>query len=364
LTGSVAAASQIMTAPLIVDQSLDEPLQRFVDWSAADPQPVFWLIGAEHHVPGHLIECARTLLPNVPGRYAERACRYYSHIGSSVDELQWRALGFLVDDARALRFRRILTGKDRNPLDLVHESANIYPDAEGLIPSKALDGPHGEFALGEFDVEVSRSLRATNSTYWLTPMIVGRPSCRVRLDPLRFAPRGRLARVFYAMKVYGPPLNWERIVRLERVEAVQWMADEDGRVEPELLTELVWKPRDDEIVLEVEQLPPQGEVDVSGSRYLHAILDRAGCRFTHLDGAIRWYDGDELIARRNSRLDRVGSIGQRTKIFRLDEPILKEDASDILSAFFVWNYDLAAYLNPDGPEARLSRRTPNHLTGD
>ena len=91
------------------------------------------------------------------------------------------------------------------------------------------------------------------------------------------------------------------------------------------------------------------------SSNLHAIFNRHDGCFTHLDGAIRWYHATELIERRESRLDRVGSIGQRTKIFRLDEPIEKEGALDILRAFFVWNYDIAAYLSPDSPTARLSR---------
>jgi hypothetical protein len=169
----------------------------------------------------------------------------------------------VVDDARSLRFRRILTGQDRNPLDEVFKSADVHPDDEGLIASTVLAGTHHDFVLGQFDVEVSRSMPATNSTYWLTPMIAGRPSCRVRLDPLRFAPRGQLSRVFYAMIVYGPPLDWTRIVNLRKVEAVRWMADDGEHVEPELLTELVWKPRDDEIVLEVEQLPLQTEVKMN-----------------------------------------------------------------------------------------------------
>lgn len=350
--------------PGIIGEAFAEPLRQMVDWCAADPQPIFWLIGGRHDLPSNLVECAQTLLRSVPMCYAERARRYYSGVASDADELAWRALGFLVDDARSIRFRRILTGQDRNPLDAVYESANIYPDHEGLVPSKVLGGTHREFVLGEFDVEISRSLPATNSTYWLAPMIVERPTCRVRLDPLRFAPRGDLSRVFYAMRAFGPPLDWARIMGLQKVEAVRWMADEAGQVEPELLTELVWKPRDDEIVLEVEQLPLQSDVNISGSRYLHAILDRSRCRFTHLDGAIRWYGPAELVARRDSRLDRVGSIGHRTKIFRLDEPIQKEDAIDILSAFFVWNYDLAAYLNPNTPTARLSRRTPRHFIGD
>jgi len=133
------------------------------------------------------------------------------------------------------------------------------------------------------------------------------------------------------------------------------MSDDGGQVHTDEITELVWKPRGSEIVLEIEQLPTQDTAHICGARYLHAILDRRERCFTHLDGAIRWYLPDQLIRRRNSRLDRVGSIGKRTKIFRIDDEVSREDALDFVSTFFVWNYDLEAYLNPKSPNARLSR---------
>lgn len=337
-------------------------LERLVDWSAADPQPAFWAIGAAEHLPDDLRSPARRLLSRVPERYAGMAGRYYDDLARSEEELEWRALGFLVEEARALRFRRVLTGSCPDPLLPVYKSADVLPDSEGLIQSRMLVGERGRFQLGEYDVEVARSTHASNSTYWLVPFVLGRPSCRVRLDPLRFAPRGELGRMFYAMVVYGPPFDWERILGLHSVETVQWFADDGERVEPDLITELVWKPRGDEIVLEIEELPSTDSVAIDGARYLHAVLDRKRQHFVHLDGAIRWYDQAQLASRRQTRLDRSGACGIRTKIFRLDEELSRDDALDIMAAFFVWNRDVARYFDPTSPLGGWNRTREIRVT--
>ena len=153
-----------------------------------------------------------------------------------------------------------------------------------------------------------------------------------------------------ALTRYGPPEIFN--------------TDQGAQFKQDVVTELVWKPRGDEIVLEVEQLPTRSEVLTEGARYLHAILDRREERFVHLDGAIRWYSRKELETRSDTRLDKSGAVGIRTKIFRLDEPLERGEALDILCAFFVWNYDLAAYLDPSARTARLSHNTAVVLSGD
>ena len=236
---------------------------------------------------------------------------------------------------------------------------------KGSLVKHALAGSPMALCIGSFDVEVSRSIpRAANSTYWLVPTILGRASCRVRLDPLRIATRGTLPRMRYAMIVFGPPFRWERILRLQAVEAVRWFEGEGNHVNQDVVTELVWKPRGDEIVLEVEQLPAPSEVLTKGARYFHAVLNRRERHFVHLDGAIRWYSRTDLTARSDTRLDKSGAVGTRTKIFRLDEPLELAQVLDILCAFFVWNYDLAAYFDPNAPTARMSHNTAVVLSGD
>jgi hypothetical protein len=65
-----------------------------------------------------------------------------------------------------------------------------------------------------------------NSSYWLGKYILSRPSCAIRLDPLRLAPEGTLERAFYAMWVYGEALDWDRILALRQPEMARWMRDE------------------------------------------------------------------------------------------------------------------------------------------
>ena len=343
-----------------------EPLvEALVDWCAPDPQPVFDLVWSAECLPDRLQEAGHELFRVTPEECHRRVRRYFGWDVANAEESGWRALGLLLDDARCLRFRDILTGERPDPLSAVYQGAKVQPDDEGLLVTRALSGTRIALSLGSFDVEVSRSIaRATNSTYWLAPMILGKTSCRVRLDPLRVATRGMLSRIVYEMIVYGPPFSWERILRLQAVEAVRWFEGEGDQVKQDVVTELVWKPRGDEIVLEVEQLPTRSEVLTEGARYLHAILDRREERFVHLDGAIRWYSRKELETRSDTRLDKSGAVGIRTKIFRLDEPLERGEALDILCAFFVWNYDLAAYLDPSARTARLSHNTAVVLSGD
>ena len=59
-----------------------------------------------------------------------------------------------------------------------------------------------------------------------------------------------LSRIVYEMIVYGPPFSWERILRLQAVEAVRWFEGEGDQVKQDVVTELVWKPGD--VLLAVE----------------------------------------------------------------------------------------------------------------
>ena len=366
-----ASGARFMTNVPRISQRLgltsdfDSLLEALVDWCAPDPQPVFDLVWSAECLPGRLQKGGHELLRATPEEYHRGVERFFAPNYSKTEESKWRALGLLLDDARCLRFRDILTGDRPDPLSAVYQSAKVQPDDEGLLVKHALAGSPMALCIGSFDVEVSRSIpRAANSTYWLVPTILGRASCRVRLDPLRIATRGTLPRMRYAMIVFGPPFRWERILRLQAVEAVRWFEGEGNHVIQDVVTELVWKPRVDEIVLEVEQLPAPSEVLTKGARYLHAVLNRRERHFVHLDGAIRWYSRTDLTARSDTRLDKSGAVGTRTKIFRLDEPLELAQVLDILCAFFVWNYDLAAYFDPNAPTARMSHNTAVVLSGD
>jgi hypothetical protein len=204
-----------LSSTLGLDDTKARALTALVDWSASDPCPVFWTLGGRHDLPDSVREVGDDLIDSVPQRYHDRARRYYSDVASAGDGLCWRALGFLIEDGRALRFREVLTGLAPDPLKPVYESAGVQPDSEGLIHSSLMTGGRGECEFGDFDVEFSRTLPASNSTYWLAPLVMPRPSCRVPARPLAVcSPRqtvphvlcdGRLRSPFQLGPHPGPP---------------------------------------------------------------------------------------------------------------------------------------------------------------
>lgn len=253
------------------------------------------------------------------------------------------AVALWLGDLLIEEFKSIILNELPDPTSRVLAAAGIRPDSDGLIPLGLL-GDLNDARIGEFDVELCRSLPASNSTYWLKDKLAGLASAHVRLDPLRVAPRGELSRSKYAMRVHGRPLDWNRILALRENEPHRWLRERgDGNVESEAVTELVWQPRDGQIVLEAEELPTDGEAELRPARYLHGIIEPKKNAFVHLDGAIKYYEPDDLARRRESRLDRTDKLGTRVKTFRLDEDIPLDRAMDVAASFFVWNDDIRDY---------------------
>ena len=141
----------------------------------------------------------------------------------------------------------------------------------------------------------------------------------VRLDPLLHGPTGALSGHFYRMDVYGRPLDWDRIRNLQSPDHGRWLPGNLSR--SSLFTDYAWVPHDDEVDFICEELPPRDEVEERGSRYLHAVYDRRHHRITHLDGAVRVYNADELTSREASHVRNAGKVGTRVKVFRSDHQI-------------------------------------------
>jgi hypothetical protein len=116
-----------------------------------------------------------------------------------------------------------------------------------------------------------------------------------------------------------------------------------------LTTQYAWLPHENEVDFVCEELPVVDEVAERGSRYLHAIYDKASDRVTHLDGAVRVYDANELVARATSHVRNAGKVGIRVKVFRIDRAIEPDLMGDIVQAFFMWNYDVSRYFGAPVP---------------
>jgi hypothetical protein len=117
-----------------------------------------------------------------------------------------------------------------------------------------------------------------------------------------------------------------------------------------LCTEYAWIPHDAEVDFVCEELPVAAEVGERGARYLHAVYDKRTHSITHLDGAVRVYNSDELVARAASHVRTAGKMGTRVKVFRTDRGIDPDLMGDLVQAFFVWNYDVARYFGAPIPD--------------
>ena len=94
-------------------------------------------------------------------------------------------------------------------------------------------------------------------------------------------------------------------------------------------------------------MPTAEYLDVRGSRYFHAIFDRATGLIKHCDGAIRLYIYEEYQNRLKChvRNTEARKVGQRIKIFQLDDAIDQNTFALLCVTFFVWNEDVITYFN-------------------
>lgn len=228
---------------------------------------------------------------------------------------------------------------------------DIPVDEEGLVPLSAFKLKGDALCYKGHAFFVLQALPASNANYWLLQNIVRHGltnSMRIRLDPLLYGPEKDLAGHFYRMDVYGRPLDWDRIRSLREVEHGRWMSGK--RSTKSLFTDYAWMPHADEVDFLCEELPLIAEVQARGARYLHAVYDKRANCLIHLDGAIRAYDLPDLEQREKEHVRNAGKMGSRTKVFRTDQPVSPDTMSDIVQAFFVWNYDVARYFGAPIPD--------------
>jgi hypothetical protein len=95
-----------------------------------------------------------------------------------------------------------------------------------------------------------------------------------------------------------------------------------------------------------EEVPPLSQVELSGGRYFHAIYRPDRKEIVHVDGALRIFERDELLARQKQHVQDAGKAGRRIKLFRIDDPISRECLADLAVAFLVWNDDISRYFGP------------------
>jgi hypothetical protein len=221
---------------------------------------------------------------------------------------------------------------------------------EFLVPLNAFVREGGALLRNGYAFTVVPPVQSVNSQWWLL-QILNRSSYRdrawVRLDPFLVRPEGEFARMEYRMWWWGRPLDWKRLAQLKYEEHGRWAPSSlSTRSE---FTDFVWKARNGEVHFECEELPKMDECTERGSRYFHGVYISEGY-WSHIDGGIRIYNGNEWDARSRAHLRHHGKVGTRTKVFRLDSDLERDTIAAICPSFFVWNHDVARYFGADMPE--------------
>lgn len=230
---------------------------------------------------------------------------------------------------------------------------DIEFDGDRLVKASLFDRREGAYGRGDTVFQLLPTLLdRANSVYWVDLVLQRLPKdveVRVRLDPLIRASRvGYLTPVF-AMRAYGPPLDWERLksMRDGYIEAGLWYPDKGAETEV-AFTDYVWSRTGGELQFTCEEVPtPEASVR-RGGRYLHSIYMPDTGRFIHADGAIRFFEQEEIEQRATKHVREAGKLGRRVKVFRADGPIPRDEWCSLAASFFVWNDEVRGYFKRSG----------------
>ncbi|WP_415381625.1 hypothetical protein [Halosimplex sp. TS25] len=136
-------------------------------------------------------------------------------------------------------------------------------------------------------------------------------------------------------------------------------------------TEFLFTQRDDEWILQIEELlPRRGVMHEFGTqlreksfdyytRYLHAITDEELTECFHLDGALRSYPSKESFLKRHQDNDKrlgsdwAGDTTERFKLFKLDaSESAVPDYQEIIGLFFKYNPHVIEFFQGEGQITR------------
>ena len=113
-------------------------------------------------------------------------------------------------------------------------------------------------------------------------------------------------------------------------------------------TEFWWYLQDGIHTFECEELrdiPSLGVAhDSFGCRFVHSMLDASGAAPVHLDGAIRMYNEEAMIARLETDISRAGRHSQYTKLWRVDGPLEVPVWKELTTHFYRNNHLVGEYL--------------------
>lgn len=220
-------------------------------------------------------------------------------------------------------------------------------DKNFLIDTSYFTVADSRYIRNGYAFNLALSLPQENSSYWVNQVLLRDNKSQItkyiRLDPLLIQSYPSLPPMEYKMWVWGVPLDWERIRNLRDEQHGRWAPGPSTSVQIEF-TDVNWIRRDDEIHFICEEVPCHNVIFERGSRYFHAIYHPSEDKFVHIDGAIRYYLGNDLEERLKTHVRKAGKLGTRVKIFQIEGKVSIETFSSLASAFFVWNMDVGNYF--------------------
>lgn len=226
----------------------------------------------------------------------------------------------------------------------------ILINDENLVDISIFDLKPIGMVYNNFGYRLCPSTSSDNSTYRLFLEIIklvlgNKKKFYIRLDPFIEIPIQDYTPMVYKMTIYGKPLNWERIKNLQYDDFGQFINEKE--YSDYSTTDYVWHIKENEIHFTCEELPAIGNCIIRGSRYFHAIFNKATGSITHCDGAIRIYSENELVDRMrfHVRSPDARKVGKRVKIFQTNDSLTHEDFSHLVINFFVWNQDVVSYFS-------------------
>jgi hypothetical protein len=256
--------------------------------------------------------------------------------------------GWFVTEEISRRRLKLLRQEDSIlPKPYQHKDLSGIGVEKGLVKISDFDIHQEAFERGKTVFQILPTLPALNSMHWAKQKIFSLSSqCNVlvRLDPFMMEDRDAYRGPMFKMWIYGPQLDWNDIATLKEDRHCRMKPDSGMRRDVEF-TDMVWSPRGDGIHFRCEEVPVLSDADVRGSRYLHAIYTPETETFTHADGAIRIFTSEELKERTSLHVRNAGKVGFRVKAFEVNGQIQRDEWSELVGTFFVWNDDVNGYFN-------------------
>lgn len=269
------------------------------------------------------------------------------------DKDQARRTYYLIDLLhKEIAKERIAALCDKSQRPKPYNSENLKEieiDNNNLVNIKEFDINNPGYQFNNFVYCLVPSTDQLNASFWISKAIKKfaegkKLNFKIRLDPFIEKPRSEYRMPFYKMLVYGKRLDWDRLKGLHQNEFGQWIdTDQSSEIGT---TDFVWRPEGNEIHFTCEELPKIDYIDYRGSRFLHAIFDKVTGYIKHFDGAVRFYTSGEFNKRMkyHVRSPEVRKIGNRVKIFQIDDIINQNIFIQLTTSYFVWNEDIQSYF--------------------